>query len=279
MTKKHLMKGRRAGMMLILTGALCACASPVKSPQGTEAQNANAPVFTPAQEARIAALVRSTLVNNPQILADTQSSLAQQQTEREQAFFRGAVLKNLSLILDSTSSPALGSTHPDTLVIEFVDYQNSRCLEYYPVIKSFISSYPGVRFIFKQYPTQKSSIYPARMALAASSQGKFEAYNDAIFGMEQTGGQLTQQDVDAAATKAGVNLSLARAFMNSDSFNQGLIQDNRLAGNLVIQSTPSFIVMPAKPPIDPNKITVLTGLVGPGQLEQAIYKSEGVKNG
>jgi protein-disulfide isomerase len=214
-------------------------------------------------------------MNNPQILVNVVNKLHQQQAAAAQQVAISIIVKNAAVLTGAFISPSIGSTNAKTVVVEFMDYQCSYCHQDYPVVKALIAAHPDVKFVFKEFPVfGATSIYAAGMAMAAQQQGKFEAYHNALFETGLMEGQLTNKAVDQVATKVGINLTQAKAWISTSSVSQELARNQSLASQLGIQGTPDFIVMPNSANPDPGKITFLPGAVSGSVLENAINQAQ-----
>lgn len=308
MQRRYLLKGSQLGVSLVLAGLLSACAStgafssdsgstrvnksldqaaiqalqePVNTATSTSPFTHPTPGIPPssslttAQQAQVASIVQSTLMNNPQILVDVVNKLHQQQLAAAQQAAISVIAKNAAVLIGTFISPSIGASNAKTVVIEFMDYQCSYCHQDYPVVKALIAAHPEVKFVFKEFPVfGASSTYAAGMAIAAEQQGKFEAYHNALFDTGLMEGQLTNKAVDQVAVKVGINLTQAKAFISTSSVTQELAKNQSLASQLGIQGTPDFIVMPNSASPDPSKITFLPGAVSGSVLENAINQAQ-----
>jgi protein-disulfide isomerase len=141
-------------------------------------------------------------------------------------------------------------------------------------MKALIAAHPNVKFIFKELPIfGPSSVYAAKMSVAAFESNKFEAFHNALFDTGLMEGKLTPAAVDQVAQKAGINLKQAKVMMQGLSVSGELSRNQYLAQQLEIGGTPDFVVMPNSVTPAISKITFLPGAVHQQALEQAITQA------
>ena len=76
------------------------------------------------------------------------------------------------------------------------------------------------------------------MALAAAQQGKYAAFHDAMFEL----GTPSAETIEAAATRAGVDLAKARTAIASGKFDPFLQSNHQLASEIGISGTPGWVI-------------------------------------
>src|SRR5690606_28198833 len=97
-------------------------------------------------------------------------------------------------------------------LVEFSDYACTFCRQSLKDVDTLIAGNPDLRVVIREYPILRpESIDAARMALAAAQQGKYRAFHDAMFEL----GPPSEQSIEAAARKAGLDLQQANAAIES----------------------------------------------------------------
>jgi protein-disulfide isomerase len=137
-------------------------------------------------------------------------------------------------------SPVLGNPRGDVTVIAFFDYACPYCRAAEPRLMELARRDGRIRLVMKEFPIlTPASLTAARMAVAASRQGKYEAFHRAIMQMP---GQLNAADMEAAAKRLGLDLSRLRRDMNAPAVNDELIANFNLARGIRAFQTPTYIV-------------------------------------
>lgn len=193
--------------------------------------------FTPEQEARIQALVRETLVNNPRILAEAIDKLDQQSFEQNEAQFRNVLKENADFLYHDENSPRIGAKNPDLTLVVFTDYNCPYCKKFDPYLEKIVKQYPNVAVVFKFLPYRsESSVTSARDALTIWRQhpDQFLKFNNVLMSKV---GYHDNASIEAAKKRAGVTVGTPD--------NQSLETIKRslaIAEKMEIQGTPATLI-------------------------------------
>ena len=115
-------------------------------------------------------------------------------------------------------------------------------------------------FRFPSGPQRGLSVWKQKGAEA------YVTYHNAIYATGKNEGNLTKEDIDLAAAKAGWRDS------GKESFTSALEKNDALAKALSLTGTPGIIIMPVTG-ATPKNITVIPGAVPAERLEAAINKA------
>lgn len=132
-----------------------------------------------------------------------------------------------------------------------------------------MKTHPDVRYIFKEWPIFSDRWAAAERGLSVWKQKGAEAYvtyHNAIYSTGKNEGNLTKEDIDRAAAKAGWRDS------GKESFTSALEKNDALAKELGLTGTPGIIVMPVTG-ATPKNITVIPGAVSEQSITTAISKA------
>jgi protein-disulfide isomerase len=101
--------------------------------------------------------------------------------------------------------PLAGRPQGDVTVVEYMDFNCPYCRKLAPELQALMKADPKVRVLYKEWPIFGGvSVYAAKVALAASWQGKYLQVHDALIGAPSRLG--SEQEVRDLAQKAGANL-------------------------------------------------------------------------
>ena len=230
-------------------------------------------VFTPEQEAKIGEIAAEYLVAHPEVLVAVSQKLQEQQEARQQLQFAVRVMDNQAALLNDADTPAFGPENAKVAVIEFFDYQCIHCSSVAPELEKVMKAHPDVRYVFKEWPIfadrWENSQTAAERGLSVWKQKGAEAYvtyHNAIYATGNNEGDLTKEDIDRTATKAGWHDA------GKENFTPVLEKNDALARTLGLTGTPGIVVMPVTG-ATPKNITVLPGAVPAERLEAAIQKA------
>ncbi len=234
---------------------------------------APAPVFSPEQEAQIGQIAADYLVAHPEVLVQVSQKLQQQQQQRQQQSLVLSVMENQDVLLRDTDTPVVGPDNAKVAVIEFFDYQCIYCSRLAPVMEQVMKTSPDVRYVFKEWPIfasrWESSENAAQRGIDVWKQkgaAAYAVYHNSVYKTGHNEGQLTAEDIDAAAKEAGVTGKLAADYSSQ------LEKNNQLAQTLGLTGTPGLIVMPVNN-ATPKTITVFPGAATADQIQAAIKKA------
>ncbi|MGX7951130.1 DsbA family protein [Tsuneonella sp. HG249] len=150
----------------------------------------------------------------------------------------------------------LGNPNGKVTLVEFTDYGCTFCRQSVADVKALVAANPDLRVVMREWPIFQGSDVPARMALAAAKQGKYQAFHDAMF----AAGPPTAATIAGAAQAAGIDMAAAQEFGASSAATFELQKNIDLARRLGFEGTPSWVVGDA----------VFSGAVGRSRLAEAI---------
>ncbi len=236
-------------------------------------QAASAPAFTPEQEAQIGKIAADYLVAHPEILVQVSQKLQQQEQERQQMALTQKVIDNQEALLHDKDTPVIGPQDARVAVIEFFDYQCIYCSKLAPELEKVMKASPDVRYIFKEWPifasrwenSEKAALRGLDVWKQKGAAG-YAIYHNGIYHTGHNEGELTVDDINAAAKAAG-----ATDKQQAD-YSSILEKTNTLAQTLELTGTPGLIVMPVKGATAEN-VTVFPGLASAEQIQEAIKKA------
>lgn len=180
----------------------------------------------------IEALVRSYILEHPEILPEAMDKLQARETEARLAPLRGAI---------ETPFPGavLGNPAGKVTLVEFTDFACTYCRSSVADVEALVRSNPDLRVVIRELPIIAPESEPAaRMGLAAAAQGKYAAFHKAMF----SGDRPSNSSIAAAASVAGVDGTAAAAFARQPGVHQELERNLGFARQLGINGTPAWSV-------------------------------------
>jgi protein-disulfide isomerase len=202
------------------------------------------------QRGAIEALVRSYILEHPEVLPEAMEKLQAREAEARLAPLRGAI---------ETPFPGavLGNPQGKVTLVEFTDFACTYCRSSVADVEALVKANPDLRVVVRELPIIAPESEPAaRMGLAAAAQGKYPAFHKAMF----SGERPSSASIAAAATVAGVDSAAATAFAQAPGVHQELERNLGFARQLGISGTPAWSVG--------GKL--MTGAVGREALQQAV---------
>jgi len=225
---------RLPALALALTGALL-----LPGLVGPPLAQAAEPL-TEAQREAVRALVRETLMNDPEIITDAMEVYQNRQEEAEQARVSAALADNHDAITAAGPADTMGNPDGAITVVEFSDYQCGYCKRVFPHLASVVESAGDVRLVIRELPILgPESVTAARAALAARKQGLYPAFHKALMALR---GGLSEDAVMQVAQSVGLDIDRLKKDMADPAFDQRFSENVRLARLLGISGTPAFII-------------------------------------
>jgi protein-disulfide isomerase len=146
------------------------------------------------------------------------------------------------------NNPARGPADARVTVVEYSDFQCPYCQQLQPSLRALASSYPQVRFVFKDFPLVKNHPWAMTAAIAArcayqQKSGAFWKFHDAIFDNQNaiTPENVRQKMLEFAAA-AGLNTSAVRTCMASPQAAWAVEANVQEGHALKVSSTPTMFV-------------------------------------
>lgn len=199
-----------------------------------------AAVFMSVQNSSKAVDVETVLKNNPKLVIDAMQNYEQIAREEALAQAQKVLEDNIEAINNDPNTPVIGNPEGTINLVEFFDFSCGYCHKVYPALKNIIAKNPNVKVMAKSLAfVSPVSDYAARAALAAGEQGKYAEMYTALF---ETQGRLTEESVNAAAEKIGLDMEKYKADINSEKVKSTMNGFNELAGKINVNGVPSLIL-------------------------------------
>jgi protein-disulfide isomerase len=215
-------------------------ASADSAPAADQASAALIGSTSDVDRARIEAIVKDYLLNNPEILIEMQQVYESRAEAKRAQQMTEALSTNSSDLFRSASAPVAGNLNGDVTVVEFFDYNCGYCRRAIGDIAKLIETDKNVRFVFKEFPIfGKDSEAAARIAIAAKAQGKYWEVHRGLFEHE---GKLNEASALEVAARAGLDIEKLKTDMSSPAVEKEIADVRALAEKMGIQGTPHFFV-------------------------------------
>lgn len=201
--------------------------------------------LTQEQTKQIQQIVHDYLMDNPDVLIEVSNKLRQKEAAKEETRIKN-IIDNLPKykkeIFDTATSGRVVTGNPKGKIImaEFTQYQCGHCKAVIPIVDQFLKNHPEIQFITIYWPFfGGDASYAAKAALAAQKQNKTQELNQAILASNDF---LNKEKIDAIV-KAIPGFDTKKFYddINSKEFNAGLQANFKLAGNLGLIGTPTFV--------------------------------------
>src|SRR5262245_21746798 len=190
--------------------------------------------------ADIEKIVREYILQHPEVLMESVQAHRDRERVEAQTRSKDAVAANRRELLEDTSSPAAGTAGAEVAIVQFFDYKCGYCKRVSPTLSSLLEKHKNVRMIYKELPILgPDSHMAARAALAAEKQGAYLAFHRELMSLN---GPITPAVIEDTGKKLGLDVARLKADMSSKEVEGALMQNQRLANAIGVQSTPSFVI-------------------------------------
>jgi protein-disulfide isomerase len=152
---------------------------------------------------------------------------------------------DVNAILNDPEAPVGGNPKGTVPIVAFLDYNCPYCRATASDLDRFVATDGDVRLVYKDWPILAvSSVYGARLALAANLQGRYHDAHNALMAIR--GGKTTEGTMRDAVTSAGVDMSRLDGDLDRhDKAIMRLIKRNDdQAKALGFEGTPTYLVGP-----------------------------------
>jgi protein-disulfide isomerase len=203
-----------------------------------------------SDQAAVERIVRSYILEHPEILPEAMENLQRNQGRNQLAQVRQPVQQ-------AFPGAVLGNPQGAVTLVEFTDFACGYCRKSVEDLAALTQANPDLKIVIREMPViSPHSAAAAKMALAAAEQGKYAQFHQAMF----AAGQLDPAAIEGAARTAGLDLDRARKVASSAPVAAELEQNVALAQKLGFGGTPSWVVG--------NEL--IPGAVGVERLSEAV---------
>ena len=147
------------------------------------------------------------------------------------------------MILNDPEAPVGGNAKGDLTIVSFFDYNCPFCKRTVRPLNAVLASDGNIRHVYKDWPIlAKSSIYGAKLALAARYQDRYEEAYTAL--MQIDGSRISEKQMRQAVQDAGFDMRRLEtdADRHDDEITTLLRRNNAQAEGLGLHGTPVFLI-------------------------------------
>ncbi len=210
--------------------------------------------------AEVQAIIRSYLLENPELIEEVQQALeTKRQVEAAQRSAE-ALERNAEIIFNSDNQAVIGNPEGDVTVVEFFDYNCGFCQRAMNDMNALLSEDDNIRFVLKELPILgPGSVSASQFSTAVYRlfPARYEEFHNRLLGID------VPKDGGVARTIAsdmGLDMEALNAEADKSDVIDAFREANTLANDLGVTGTPSYVIG--------NE--VVFGAVGVGTLRDKI---------
>jgi protein-disulfide isomerase len=198
---------------------------------------AHAATFTPDQTKEIGEIVRSYLIEHPEVLIEAQQALQNKQLKESEEAAR-AFLKDNGDIIFNGDHYFIGAKDGDAVFVEFFDYNCGYCkLAFHELLKATKED-AKIKIILIDTPILgPSSELAARWALAAGKLGKYKEFHQAAMEFK---GPKDEKTLTKLVGKIGLDPKKVKDMAMTSEVEQQLVANMKIFFDMKRNSTPTF---------------------------------------
>ncbi len=208
--------------LFAITLAVPANAAPASAPAP-----APAPVTAKLDRNQVEDMIRTYLLDHPEIIPEAMQRLEDRQRGERIAALRSQIEKPFE-------GAWAGNPDGDVVVVEFFDYACGYCRRMAADVERLVKEDPQVKVVFREFPILgKGSVEAAKIALQAARSGSYQQFHHELFAADA----LSKKTLETAAKNAKVKMPKELGALNAE-----ISANHQLARQLGINGTPAFII-------------------------------------
>lgn len=192
--------------------------------------------------AAVEEVVRSYLLENPEILTEMQLVLEERQKDAERVAQVDTIRTAAADIFDSAHDGLFGNPDGDVTVVEFFDYNCGFCKRALGDMEAMLAADPQLRFVLKEFPILGPDSQRAHVVSMAFRQLHPEKYGDFHLAMMKSSGRATEESAIRTAVSLGADEAQLRDAMKNPEIASVFAGTYELANRLAITGTPSYVI-------------------------------------
>jgi protein-disulfide isomerase len=198
--------------------------------------------FDAKEKTDIEAVVRDYLIRNPEVLLEAMDALQAKRNAEDQAAQGGAIASAGADLFASPTGTVLGNPEGDVTIVEFFDYNCGYCKHALGDMETLIDSDKKLRVVLKEIPVLgEASVAASHVSLAFRhlAPTHYGEFHKKLLGSKGTADADT---AIAVAADLGVEEKALREAMGLPEVEAVLADNEKLAGLLKINGTPSYVI-------------------------------------
>ncbi len=196
----------------------------------------------PAQKAEIEALIRSYILENPEILLEAQDALDKKRKLAAALKVQTTIKEQRDLIFSSKNQFEIGNPDADVTIVEFYDYNCPFCKRAMADMDRLLKEDKNLKFVLKELPIlSEGSVTAHRISTAVGRlyPEKYDQFHRALLGAN---GQKNGKRALQLADKMGLDIRKVLDASKEESVNDAFREVNTLATDLGMNGTPSYVI-------------------------------------
>ena len=219
---------------------------------------------TPAQKAAIEDVVKSYILEHPEVIEEALNLLDKRRSDQAALAQKAIIAEKAGIIYDSPRQVVLGNPKGDVTIVEFFDYNCGYCKQALPDMINLLKQDGNIKFVLKEFPVLSvGSEEAARVAIAVNriAPEKYQEFHEKLLGSR---GQANKAKAMEVALAVGVDREKLEQDLNVSPDILATLKETRgIAEGLGLNGTPSYII----------GSTIVPGAIGIDRLKDKIAEA------
>ena len=192
------------------------------------------------QQQQVKEMIRSTLVENPDILVEAMAELRKRELVAQQNAQKQQLTSNYNELFNKPGDPFIGNPKGKVTMVYFSDFNCGFCKRQDPVLEQMVKQFPDLKIIYKDFPVLgESSVEAAELALSAHKMNP-GVYHKLHQRLMSKAGPHNSASIAAAAKAEGLNVDKLKKNIDN-AIKQRISENRQLATELGVRGTPALV--------------------------------------
>lgn len=224
--------------------------------------------FNDAQTKEIGQIVEGYLLKNPEILQKMIETLQAKEEQENAEKAKVAINENSSDLFKVTdSTPTAGNAEGSVSLVVFHDPYCGFCRKFHATLEEAKKEQKNLHIIYRDIAVLgEESNRVIRAALAASKQGKYTEFYEAVYKVQ---GVVDDEQLQEIAESLKLDLAQWKKDKDSEATNTQMSFNTELSKAIAVSGTPTFIIRS-----DKTKGVMIPGAISYAALAKMIEEAE-----
>ena len=198
--------------------------------------------FNDTQRQEIDKMIRSYIMENPQVILDSVQIMQAQAEEGKKDLAKKNLVSSRDTPLNDPNTPTSGNPKGDVTIVEYFEYRSGYCKRVVPTLMKAVKDDGNGRVVYKEFPIlgpESAIASRASLAVWKIAPKKYEAFHTALMANKSSFSELKIRSI---ASNLKIDGNAVIKVMKSESIEADLGENHALAQSLGISGTPAFII-------------------------------------
>ncbi|UYM14233.1 DsbA family protein [Endozoicomonas euniceicola] len=192
------------------------------------------------QQQQVRELVRSTLVENPDILVEAISELRKRELQAQENAQKTSLEAKKDELFNTPGDPFIGNPKGKVAMVYFADYNCGHCKRQDLILEQMVKQHPDLKIIYKELPVLGGASREVAELVLAAHKNHPDVYQKLHQRLMSRPGRHDSTSIAAAFKAEGLDIETLKKKVDNNI--KAKIDNNlRLASELGIRGTPATV--------------------------------------